>query len=314
MYRIGIDVGGTNLAGGVLDDAGRLLSKVKLPVDPSRSDVELCADLIRLSQAVTAQAGLSPEAISGIGIGIPGSVDRKNGIILFTPNAAFQNTPVRDLFQTVWNIPVALGNDANCAALGEYHAGNAKDCESVVVVTLGTGVGVGVILRGEVFLGFNGSGMEGGHTVIVVDGQPCNCGRKGCWEQYASATALKRMTREAMEQTPDSLMWKFCDNHNVSGRTPFQAARVGDTAGRGVVDRYLHYVAVGLTNLVNLFQPEVLCLGGGVSNEEDEDFLFPLREMVYKEHFARGTQLQPKLVKASLGNDAGIIGAAFLIS
>jgi glucokinase len=313
MYRIGIDVGGTNLAAGVVDADGTLLSRVKTPADTTRPTEAICADIIRISQEAVVAAGLSPSEILGVGIGIPGAVDRNQGTILFTTNAPFRNTPIRKIFQASWDIPVMLENDANCAALGEYYAGSAKSCHSAVVVTLGTGVGVGVVIHGEIFLGFNESGMEGGHTVIVVDGHPCNCGRKGCWEQYASASALKRLTRDTMNRHPESLMWRLCDTLNeVSGRTPFQAARVGDAAAKSVVACYLKYLSVGLTNMINIFQPEILCLGGGVSNESDEDFLFPLRELVGLEHYAHNTQIQPQIIKAALGNDAGIIGAAFL--
>jgi glucokinase len=315
MYRIGIDVGGTNLAAGVLNEDGRLLSRIMSPTDVSQSSEKLCEDMLRISLESVTAAGLSPAQISGIGIGVPGSVDRKNGIILYTPNAPFRNTPVRRIIQSIWNLPVVLENDANCAALGEYYAGNAKGCHSAVVVTLGTGIGVGVILQDNLFLGGNQNGLEGGHTVIMVDGHPCNCGRKGCWEQYASATALKRIARDAMIKDPGSMMWTLCENslEQLNGRIPFQAAHIGDTTAREVIEKYLGYIAAGLTNLMNLFQPEILCLGGGVSNEANEDFLIPLQALVNAEQFGHNTQMPSRLEKAALGNDAGIIGAAYLV-
>lgn len=314
--HIGIDVGGTNLAAGVIDDEHRIIARAKRKTADSATAEALCDELVLLAREVVSNAGLRLDEIKDVGIGFPGSVDRKKGIVLYTPNAPFLNTPIRDWFHKSWDVPVYVGNDANCASLGECYAGAARGRHSAVVVTLGTGVGIGAVVEGQSFLGFNGNGMEGGHMVIVVDGAPCNCGRRGCWEQYASATALKRLTRQTMEENPDSLMWQLCGGStaNVGGRTAFQAARSGDDAGRQVVGLYLKYLAAGLINLVNIFQPEILCMGGGVSNEADDLFLDPLRDLIAGErYYARQKDApQTMLVKCSLGNDAGIIGAALL--
>ena len=314
MY-IGIDVGGTNLAAGRVDDSCRIVYRAKRKARTDGAVEPLCDDLVALARETAEGAGLPLEQVSYVGLGLPGAVDRDKGTVLYTPNAPFRDTPIRAWFHKTWNVPVYVGNDANCAAVGEYYAGAAKGRDSAVVVTLGTGVGIGVILKGQTFLGLNGHGMEGGHTVIVVDGHPCNCGRRGCWEQYSSATALKRLTREEMERSRSSLMWEQCEGSlgKVGGRTAFQAARAGDAAGRRVVELYLKYLATGLTNLVNIFQPEVLCLGGGVSNEGDDLFLNPLRELVTGERFTQGQgRPQTQLLKCRLGNDAGVIGAAML--
>lgn len=314
--HIGIDVGGTHLAAGVIDNNDRIIARAKKRTAPSASAEELCDDLVALAHEAAKNAGLQPHEIIDIGLGFPGSVDRRSGVVRYTPNAPFWNTPIRDWFQKSWSVPVYVGNDANCASLGECYAGAARGKHSAVVVTLGTGVGIGAVVEGQSFLGFNGNGMEGGHMVIVADGAPCNCGRRGCWEQYSSATALKRLTRETMERCHDSAMWSLCqgDIKNVSGRTAFQAARQGDKAGRHVVGLYLKYLAIGLTNLVNIFQPEVLCLGGGVSNEADDLFLEPLRDLVAGERYNSRQKDAPQtlLVKCQLGNDAGMIGAALL--
>lgn len=313
---VGIDVGGTNLAAGVVDESYQIIHRAKRKAKTDGSAEVLCDDLVDLARETVLGAGLTLDQVDYVGIGFPGSVDRKSGVVLFTPNAPFLNTPIRDWFHKSWDVPVYVGNDANCASLGEYYAGAAKGKNSAVVVTLGTGVGIGAVVEGQSFLGLNGDGMEGGHTVIVVDGHPCNCGRRGCWEQYASATALKRLTREEMERSPDSDMWKLCEGRldKVGGRTAFQAARAGDAAGRRVVDLYLKYLAAGLTNLVNIFQPEILCLGGGVSNEQDDLFLEPLRALVAGERYSTHQKDAPQteLVKCQLGNDAGVIGAALL--
>ena len=315
MY-IGIDVGGTNLVAGVVDGNNQIVARAKRKTKASHSVDMLCDELVALAREAAKNAGLQQDEIDYVGIGFPGSVDRKKGTVLYTPNAPFLNTPIRDWFHKTWDVPVYVGNDANCASLGEYYAGAARGKDSAVVVTLGTGVGIGAVVEGQSFLGLNGNGMEGGHTVIVVDGEPCNCGRKGCWEQYASATALKRLTREEMARSPESNMWQLCEGSvdNVGGRTAFQAARGGDEAGKRVVDLYLKYLATGLANLVNIFQPEVLCLGGGVSNESDDLFLDPLRELVAGERYNPRQKDAPQtlLVKCRLGNDAGLIGAALL--
>ncbi len=315
MY-IGIDVGGTNLVAAVVNHDNQIVARAKRKTAPSDTAEKLCDILVELAKEAADNAGVPREEIEYVGLGMPGSVDRKRGIVLYTPNAPFCNTPIRDWFHKTWDVPVFVGNDANCASLGEFYAGAARGKHSAVVVTLGTGVGIGAVVEGQSFLGFNGNGMEGGHVVIVTDGEPCNCGRRGCWEQYSSATALKRLTREEMLHSPHSLMWEMCEGSvdKVGGRTAFQAARSGDEAGKRVVDTYLKYLATGLTNLVNIFQPEILCLGGGVSNEADDLFLDPLRELVAAERYNSGKKDTPQtlLVKCQLGNDAGIIGAALL--
>ena len=304
---VGVDVGGTNLTAGLVDDQCRILARAgrKTPKDGT-----LCRAILDLAREVTAAAGARPEEVVRLGIGIPGAVDRARGVVLHTPNIRMENAPVADLIRAEWPVPVALENDAGCAAAGEYLAGAARGHRSAMVVTLGTGVGAGLIVDGALFLGCGGIGPEAGHMVIHPGGRPCNCGRKGCWERYASATGLKQTTREAMLRRPDSRMWELAGSpERVSGKTAFQAARRGDEAGREVVEDYLFHLGLGLANLVNCFHPEVICLGGGVSNEGDDLFLEPLRRMVDEESF-NPTRDRTRLVKAVLGNDAGIIGAA----
>ena len=312
MY-IGIDVGGTNLVAGLVDHDYHIVAKAKRKTrtEGVNSAEDLCNEIVEVACEAAQAGGAALDEIELVGIGIPGAIDRPRGIVLHTPNAPFDNTPIRDIFQRQWDVPVYLGNDANCAVVGEYLAGAARGYRSAMVITLGTGVGAGVIVDGKLFTGCNDTGLEAGHTVIQVDGRLCNCGRRGCWERYSSATGLKQTTREVMERNPDSLMWKLAGGtlEGVGGRTAFQAAREGDAAGRQVVDEYIRYLGIGVTNMVNIFQPEIICLGGGVSNESDDLFLEPLRAQVKAQRFTRvGTQTM--IVKAELGNDAGIIGAA----
>ena len=181
-----------------------------------------------------------------------------------------------------------------------------------VCITLGTGVGGGIIIDGKIYSGFNFSGAEIGHTVVEVDGPQCTCGRKGCFEVFSSATGLIRMTKEAMEENKDSVMWKMVEDDNkVSGRTAFNAMRKGDQTAKNVVDKYIKYLAAGITNTINIFQPNVLCIGGGICNEGDP-LLLPLKALVAKEVYTRNSSKNTEIVIAKLGNDAGIIGAAFL--
>lgn len=312
MYYIGVDVGGTNLVAGLVDESGAILDKVSRPLDRSMNDRELCAELADLSMSICEVCGKHPNEIKAVGVGIPGLVDNRRGEVVKTTNIAFGHTPFRELFQQKWDIPVFLGNDANCAAIGEYCAGAAKGCDPAVIVTLGTGVGGGLISNGKLVTGFAGSAMEVGHMIVHPNGVHCPCGNDGCWEQYGSASALIRMTREEMGRSPESLLWKLCggDESKVEGRTAFDAAGLGDEAAKRVLDEYLHGLSLGLINLVNIIQPEVICLGGGVSNAEDALLLEPLRELVFAGTYDKNSPT--RLVKASLGNDAGVVGAAML--
>lgn len=311
-HYIGIDVGGTNLVAGLVKEQGEIVCKVSRPVDKSMSAEQLCQELIVLADEVRKAGGLPKEEIQAVGIGFPGLVDNRRGVVVTTTNMPFRNTPIRERFRQVWEVPVYLGNDANCAALGEYWAGAAKGCSPTVMITLGTGIGGGMVVDGKLFTGYANSGMEVGHMMTRPDGVPCNCGNRGCWEQYGSATALIRMTREAMEDAPESLLWSVCggDLEKVQGRTPFQAAKAGDKAALTVLEKYRRELAIGLISLVNVLQPEVICLGGGVSHAEDDLLLTPLREEVKKGSYDK--TMPTRLVRAALGNDAGVVGAALL--
>jgi glucokinase len=209
--------------------------------------------------------------------------------------------------------PVYLENDANAAALGEAVAGCGNGVPSFIAITLGTGVGSGIVLDGKVYRGSNFCGGEMGHTVICVDGIPCNCGRKGCWEKYASATALVSQAVEAMQGNKGSLLWQTCDGdlNKVDGRSIFEAYDMGDAVAKAVVDKYLYYVSVGLSNVINALQPDTVCIGGGISGQ-GEKILKPIRDMVKAERYSVYADKQTSIVPAELGNDAGIIGAALL--
>lgn len=314
MYTIGIDLGGTNIVASVVDDDYNIIGTSKTPTNAPRIADEIFDDIADVCEEAVKAAGLTMEDIDSVGMGTPGTVNQ-DGIIEFANNLAFNNVPARTMLAKRINKPeekVFIENDANCAALGEAYAGCGNGAKDFVAVTLGTGVGSGVIIGGKIVNGVNYAGGECGHMVIVVDGEQCSCGRKGCWEAYASATALIRQTKKAMEEYPDSLMHKLAkEEGKVSGRTAFDAMRLGDIAGIKVVDDYIKYVACGLINIVNALQPEIICIGGGICNE-GETLMKPLRRFVQSERYSIHSKIQTKIVKAELGNDAGVIGAALL--
>ncbi len=312
-YRVGVDLGGTNIAVGVIDESFHIIGRGKMKTNAPRPAEEIIADIVKAICLALEDANLTKEQILSVGIGTPGTVNRQTGVVEFSNNLQFHKLPMVAMLKELLDVPYAIENDANAAALGEALAGAGKGKQSFVAVTLGTGVGGGIIWNGEVISGCNGAGGELGHMVICVDGEPCNCGRKGCWEQYASATALVRQTKAAMLAHPESEMWKLCDGslENAGGRTAFDAMRKGDPVGTEVVNAYIRYVAAGTTNIVNALQPEIICFGGGISNE-GETLLAPLRAIIETERYTRYSEVQTQICKATLGNDAGIIGAALL--
>ncbi len=310
MY-VGIDLGGTGIKAGLVTPDCKILKTDHAPTEAHRPYQEIIRDMAELAKKVVLDAGYKLEDIQSVGIGSPGTADDKNGILLYSCNLNFHNVPMVEEFQKHWNVPVFIGNDANCAALGEYEFLNDDTIDDFIAITLGTGIGGGVIINKKLYTGFNGAASEIGHFQVVPDGVPCTCGRRGCWERYASVTALIRMTKEKMETCPDSSMHEEAKREGkVSGRTAFLAAKSGDKAGQKVVDQYIKNIAEGITSVVNIFQPKKLVIGGAISKEGDY-LLNPIREFV-KEHSYVKQAPQTEISVAQLGNDAGIIGAAML--
>lgn len=314
MNYIGIDIGGTNLKAGLVDDRGTVLATKKVKIAQINNADALAWAMVSMTQELAEAVNVSFDQIASVGVGVPGTVEIHSGSLLYTCNLPLRNVPLRRLFHRYLRIPLYIENDANCAALGEYYAGAGRESKRFVTVTLGTGVGGGIIHNGKIYHGSNGMAGEVGHMSIVHDGLPCPCGRKGCWEQYASATALKRMTQDAVKANPESVLAQVVAENNgvVSGQSAFIAARRGDAVGQAVCDAYIGYLAAGITNLVNIFQPDTLAIGGGVSNEEEESLLKPLRRIVTRDSIPCPADKKTKIVTAQLGNQAGIIGAALL--
>lgn len=313
MYRVGVDLGGTNIAVGVISDDLKIVGRGSVKTNCPRPAEEIFDDIKKAVDLAVADAGITMDDVISVGVGTPGTVNKNNGYIEFANNLDFKNVPAKEMLEARLNKTVYLDNDANCAALGEAVAGCGKGAKNFVAVTLGTGVGSGIIIDGKIINGSNFAAGEMGHMVIAIDGEQCNCGRRGCWESYASATALIRQTKDAMKHNQDSIMWQIVNDNidAVNGRTAFDAMRKNDKAGKEVVDKYIYYVATGIINIINSLQPEFICVGGGIANEK-ETLLEPLRTHVNRERYSHYSSKQTKIVSAELGNDAGIYGAALL--
>ena len=310
MYSIGIDVGGTNLKAGLVDENGAILAVERIPLGVFPGAEKFAEILAGLAKAVMEKGGVTREEISYVGAGIPGAVS--GGTVLYTANIPMKNVPLAELFRQHLDLPLLLGNDADCAAVGEWSCGVGKGTEHFIVVTLGTGVGGGLILNEKLYTGA-GTGGEIGHIVICEGGAPCNCGRKGCWEAYASATGLIRLTKEAMAQHPESALHAIAaENGGVEGRTAFMAAEAGDETALAVCADYAKFLASGLVSLINMLHPQAVALGGGVAAAPEHLLLEPVRKIVAEQCYARHTDQVPAILRAELGNDAGIIGAAML--
>lgn len=308
MYTIGVDLGGTNIKVALVDAAGNILREGSRPTNLPRKAEAVCDDIAALCREV---AGDDP--VAGVGIGCPGTVEDATGTVLYSNNLAWSNFAMGPYLREKLGLPVRLANDANAAALGEALAGCAKGAHSAVILTLGTGVGGGVVLEGKLLTGYTGAAAEPGHMVIrdTPDAPRCTCGRRGCLEAYASATALIRRTREAMAAHPESGLWQLAATPEaVTGRTAFDGRDAGDAVAIAVVNAYIQDLAVGVANLINIFFPEVVGLSGGIANQ-GEALLVPLRAavepLVFGAAFARK---KTRLVTCTLGYRAGVIGAA----
>lgn len=315
MYRLGIDLGGTNIVAGVVDKKYKIVAKASCKTAVPRPESEICDSMAEVAKKAVEKAKLTMDDIESVGIGVPGAVNPKTGIIEYSANLFFHNWEVVQMMEERLGKKVHIENDANAAALGEYLAGSAKGARNAVAITLGTGVGGGIIIDGKIYSGSNFAGAELGHMVIVKDGKECACGRRGCWETYASATGLINLTKQKIlsEKLEFSYMLKLCDGdiNKVNGRTAFDAMRDGDPTAKSVVEEYISYLSCGLVNIINIFQPDVLCIGGGISNE-GENLLGPVRSYVERERYTKHNDKQTVICKCTLGNDAGIIGAAYL--
>jgi len=317
MYYIGIDLGGTNIAVGIVDENYKIIAKGSVPTEAQREGKEIIKDMGALCAKLVADAGLTFDDIAYAGIAAPGAIDPAKGEVVYANNLPFECFPIADMLKEFIPVKrVLVENDANAAAKGEAVAGAARGVADAVMITLGTGVGGGIIIDHKVYAGFNYAGAELGHIVIEHNGRQCSCGRKGCWEAYSSATGLINMTKEKLAECKEkgipTLMEKMvADEGKVSGKTAFAAMKQGDAPAKEVVDMYISYLGCGLSNIINIFQPEILVIGGGICNEKNY-LTDPLKKIIKEETYGN-TNIKPTELKiAELGNDAGIIGAAVL--
>lgn len=313
MYSIGIDLGGTKIAAGVTDQKNQLLFETSIPTNLPKTAEAIADSIYILVSEMLAAHDMDFAQIESVGVGIPGTVNQETGMVEYANNFGFDNVPFVKMIEERFPCPVYAENDAGAAAWGEYIAGAGRGCRSMVAVTLGTGVGGGIILDGKLLGGCNRAAGEVGHMVIERGGRPCTCGRKGCLEAYASATAFVKRAREEAEKAPDSLLNSLCghDINKLNGKLVFDAVLQNDPTAKDVLEEYLNYLSEGIANLINILQPEILCIGGGLSGA-GEQLIIPIREKTAPLLYSRYSRKNTKIVQASLGNTAGIIGAAGL--
>ncbi|MDE6505337.1 MAG: ROK family protein [Clostridia bacterium] len=307
-YYAGIDLGGTFIKCGIVSQDGALIIKDKIPTGSERPYGAIAKDMANLALSLADKAGVK---LTAAGIGSPGTVDSANGVIVYSNNIKWENVPLGKAVSEILNLPVFITNDANAAALGESYAGAGKDFKNIVFMTLGTGVGGGIVLDGKLYEGGRSAGAEIGHMLVRKNGEKCTCGRRGCLEAYASASALIKQTRTAMAKNNNSVMWSICGGvaENADGKTAFDGMRANDAAAKKVVNNYIGYLAEGITDVCNIFRPDAVILGGGIC-AEGETLLKPLKRKVARSVFGGLKYAPVKILTATLGNDAGVYGSA----
>ena len=310
-YYIGIDLGGTFIKGGIVDDLGNILVDGKTPTESEGGSLVVAKNIASLCKSLLKKVNMTERDIVGIGMGVPGMIDSERGEVVYSNNLGWEHFMIGDTVGELMGLPVKIANDANVAALGETKFGCGKNYNNTVLVTLGTGVGGGIVIDGKLFEGNKSAGAELGHSVIAFGGEACTCGRRGCLEAYASATALIRDTKRAMEKNPQSKMWECGGLDKVDGKVAFDYLDTDETA-RKVVKNYTDMLGVGLVNIANVFRPEAIMLGGGVC-AEGERLTKPLKEFMDREIYAGKKGPCVEILIAELGNKAGLLGAAALL-
>ncbi len=319
MFRIGVDLGGTNIAAGLVDENYKIIDRESVKTNVPRTAQSIIQDIAGLVNVLRERNNLAEKDIEAVGVGVPGTINEDTGYVEYSNNIRFENVPFIELLSGMISIPVRFGNDANVAALGEYLAGG-YNVKSFVMITLGTGIGSGIILDGKLIKGINFAASELGHTVIKMGGELCTCGRRGCFEAYASATALIRDTKRRMREdfsgkitSNRTVLWDLCgkDADNIEAKHVFDAVKLDDALAKELFSDYTDYLAEGIANIINILQPELVCVGGGVS-KAGEMLLTPVREKAAGLIFSKNSAKNTEIKLARLDNDAGIIGAAML--
>ena len=310
-HYFGIDIGGTFIKGAIVSEKGAIVTKSKIPTDYKQGGDKVVENIKSLCDSLLADAKMNYSDITAIGMGVPGMIDSEAGVVVATNNLGWKNFEIAKKMEAATGLRTKIANDANAAALGEMKFGFGGTYKNIILLTLGTGVGGGIIVDGKIVDGNKGAGAELGHAVIEMGGEPCTCGRRGCLEAYASATAIIRDTKRAMEAHKDSKLWEIGSLDAVNGKTAFDYYEVDEYA-KAVVDSYIEHLACGITNYANIFRPEAIVLGGGVCAQGD-NLINPLKKILNEDIFAKGLGPQVELLIAKLGNDAGSLGAAALV-
>ena len=310
MYYLGVDLGGTNIAVGVVDEAGRILHKDSVPTGAGRPPQATLDDMAAICRKVVADAGITLDDIAAVGIGSPGLINVATGEVVFANNLYWHNVSLAGTIAKALGKPAFADNDANVAALAEVEAGSMKGAKNAVLLTLGTGVGGGIIIGGRIYAGTHNGGAELGHMCLVLNGEECTCGNRGCVERYTSATALIREGRKSAEAHPDGGIARKAGGNleKINAKTVIDCAREGDAEAVRIFNEYIYALTMTIITVINIFEPEAIALGGGVSAAGDF-FMEPLRKSVV-DHLFYPDIPHPEIVVAELGNDAGIIGAA----
>ncbi len=312
MYAVGVDIGGMSVKVGIVNEEGKIVCESR--VKTAGTSNQVISNMAKQISSLLSEQNLTVRDILGIGIGCPGAVTSETGVVDYLPNLGWENVPIASELKKYFDTEIKISNDANVATLAEVIYGSAKKYNNCVMFTLGTGVGGGIVLDKKLFEGGCSKGAELGHTTLFLDGEPCSCGRRGCIECYTSATALIKQTKRSMMENRDSIMWDYAegDIDKVNGKTAFECAKKGDKAATKVVDTYVYYLAESMLNFFNIFRPDAFIIGGGISGQGD--YLVD-KLKAYCERFDYGYKKAPKteIITATLGNDAGIIGAAALL-
>ena len=313
MYHLGVDLGGTNIAVGLISKEGNLLYKHSVKTEREKPYQEIIKNIAEACKTLLSDNAIDIGEVEFIGIGLPGTCDREKGIVEYAPNINFKNVNISEEMKKYFDKPIYIDNDANCAALGESISGSARNFNSSITVTLGTGVGGGIIVDKKIVAGAFGGAGEIGHQIIKIDGELCGCGNRGCFETYASATALIRDAKIAAKKNPSSKMLDLVNNDIdlINPKTVFDACEAGDVVAKEIINNYINFLAIGISNLINILQPDAIVIGGGISKQED-NLTNPLKKLVEKNILGRSLKTEIKV--AELGNDAGIIGAGMLKS
>ncbi len=309
-YIIAIDLGGMSAKGAVFSLDDELLCEARVCTNACDGFDKTVENLAALVEALKNKANVKNDELIGIGVGSPGVVDSNSGVVLRWTNFGWEDAPLATRLSDLTKTGVVVANDANVAALGESTFGATAQYQSSILLTLGTGIGGGMVFDGKLIEGYKCAGAELGHITIREGGLLCSCGRRGCYEKYASATALIQQTRHAMVENLQSKMWGIVEGkiERVDGRTAFIAAREGDETAKRVIEQYVGYLSEGIADFVNILRPEAIVLGGGVANE-GEALFEPLRKAVDERSYIAMDIVPLKIVGAKLGNKAGVYGA-----